>query len=206
MANILNPQFPLVLRQNRNTTNLGYGKYYPERAQVKTISLRGLCEHMASHQSIYSRDVIEGVITKMTSCLTELLAEGNPVKIDGLGTFEPVVESNKGGLTLTDLSNGRYNPQTAVKGVHIRFLPEGAQNDNITSVRFKEQCDFSTLGILEPIDLTPEETDASKKKWGHKIVPIDIFVAEQNAAANGSDSGNDSGNDSGSTPVSGDGD
>ena len=214
MANIMNPQFPLVLRQNRNTMNKGYGKYYPERAQVKTISLRGLCEHMASHQSIYSRDVIEGVITKMTSCLTELLAEGNPVKIDGLGTFDPVVESNKGGLTLADLSEGRYNPQTAVKGVHIRFLPEGAQNDKITSVRFKEQCDFSTIGILEPIDLTPDETDASKKKWGHKIVPIDIFVAEQNAGGNGNGnsgdsgaSGSDNGNDdSGSAPVSGDGD
>ena len=174
----MNPQFPLVLRQNRNSFNSGYGKFYPERAQVKTISLRGLCEHMASHQSIYSRDVIEGVITKMTTCLTELLSEGNPVKLDGLGTFDPVVESARGGISQKDIVDGKYNPLTLVKGVHIRFLPEGSENDKITSVRFKEQCDFSTLGILEPIDLTPEETDSKKKKWGYKTVPIDTWVSE----------------------------
>ena len=172
----MNPQFPLVLRQNRNSYSQAYGKYYAERATVKTISLRGLCEHMASHQSIYSRDVIEGVITKMTSCLTELLAEGNPVKIDALGTFEPVIESTKGGITEQDILDGKYNPQTVIKGVHIRFLPENADNDKITAPTFKSLCDFSTLGILEPIDLTPEETVPSKKKWGYKTVPLDVWI------------------------------
>ena len=179
MSNILNPQFPVVLRQNRNTYSNAYGKFYAERAQVKTISLRGLCEHMAGHQSIYSRDVIEGVITKMTSCLTELLAEGNPIKLDGLGTFEPVIETVKGGITEADLKAGKYNPLALVKGVHIRFLPEGSENDKITSVSFKNQCDFSTLGVLEPIDLTPEETVPAKKKWGYKTVPLDVWISQQ---------------------------
>ncbi len=31
----------------------------------------------------------------MSSCITELLSQGNPVKIDGLGTFVPTVESTK---------------------------------------------------------------------------------------------------------------
>ena len=189
MSNILNPQFPVVLRQNRNTYSSAYGKYYAERSQVKTISLRGLCEHMSGHQSIYSRDVIEGVLTKMASCMIELLSQGNPIKLDGLGTFEPVIETNKGGISAAELKAGQYNPQTLIKGVHIRFLPEGSDNDKITSVSFKAQCDFTTLGVLEPIDLTPEETVPAKKKWGYKTVPLDVWVSEQNTPASEPGSG-----------------
>ena len=181
MSNILSPQFPVVLRQNRNSYSSVYGKFYAERAQVKTISLRGLCDHMASHQSIYSRDVIEGVITKMTSCLTELLSEGNPVKLDGLGTFDPVIETVNGGISRDAILAGGYNPLTLIKGVHIRFLPEGSQNDKITAPTFKSLCDFSTLGVLEPIDLTPEQTDPKKKKWGYKTVPLDVWIAQEQA-------------------------
>ena len=83
------PQFEINLRQNDNTYTSAYGKYYPKAKEKQTISLRGLCDHMAEHNSIYGRDVIEGVLTKMQGCIVELLSEGNPVKIDGLGTFVP---------------------------------------------------------------------------------------------------------------------
>lgn len=188
MAQVNNPQFPLVLRQNRNTYSNAYGKYYVERAQVKTISMRGLCDHMASHQSIYSRDVIGGVVTKMASCLVELLSEGNPVKLDGLGTLDPQVETTKNGITEQDILDGKYNPQTLVAGIHIRFTPEGAEDDKITSREFKNKCSFNTLGILEPIDLTPQETVASKKKWGYKTVPFEVWAAEHGGTTGGSGS------------------
>ncbi len=197
MAQVNNPQFPLVLRQNRNTYSNAYGKFYAERAEVKTISTRGLCEHMASHQSIYSRDIIEGVITKMRSCLVELLSEGNPVKLDGLGTFDPQVENTKGGITEAAILAGNYNPLTLVKGVHIRFLPEGETNDDIRSTTFKDQCSFTTQGVLEPIDLTPEETDASKKKWGYKTVPLDVWIAQAQNASSAGGSGSSDGPNAG---------
>ena len=184
MSQVNNPQFPLVLRQNRNSFNSGYGKYYTERAQVKTISTRGLCDHMASHQSIYSRDVIEGVITKMRNCLVELLSEGNPVKLDGLGTLDPMVESTKNGISERDILEGKYNPQNQIAGIHIRFLPEGTQDDKLTSRVFKDKCSFTTLGVLEPVDLTPQETDPKKKDWGYKTVPLDVWVAEHSIQSN----------------------
>jgi len=52
------------------------------------------------------RDIIEGVLTKMSSCITELLSQGNPVKIDGLGTFVPTVESTKEGISKAELLEG----------------------------------------------------------------------------------------------------
>ena len=193
MAQVNNPQFPLVLRQNRNTYTSAYGKYYVERAPVKTISTRGLCEHMASHQSIYSRDVIEGVITKMRGCIVELLSEGNPIKLDGLGTFDPQVETTKNGISQQDIVDGKYNPQQLVAGVHMRFTPEGTEDDKLTSRVFKEKCSFTTQGVLEPVDLTPEETVPSKKKWGYKTVPLDVWIAEVTNASNSNSSSGNSG-------------
>ena len=90
---------------------------------------------MAGHNCIYGRDIIEGVFTKMSSCITELLSQGNPVKIDGLGTFVPTVESTKEGITKEALIEGKWNASTYVKAIHIRFRPEGSGEDDITSLR-----------------------------------------------------------------------
>ena len=80
-----NPQFQINVRKNLNLRSTSFGKYYPKAVEKETISLRGLCKHMAEHQSIYGRDIIEGVLKKMASCVIELLSQGNPVKLDGLG-------------------------------------------------------------------------------------------------------------------------
>ena len=77
---VKNPQFEINVRKNTNANNPGYGKYYPKAKEKQTISLRGLTNHMAGHNCIYGRDIIEGVLTKMSSCITELLSQGNPVK------------------------------------------------------------------------------------------------------------------------------
>ena len=82
---VQNPQFLINIRKNINANNPGYGKYYPKAVEKETITLRGLAKHMAEHQCVYSRDIIEGVLTKMASCMIELISQGNPIKIDGLG-------------------------------------------------------------------------------------------------------------------------
>jgi hypothetical protein len=68
-----------------------------------------------------------------------------------------------------------------VKGVHIRFRPEGVSDDNITSRTFKDMCALSTYGVEEKIDLTPEESDPSKKKFIKKVTPLEDWIAEQKA-------------------------
>ena len=64
---VKNPQFEINVRKNTNANNPGYGKYYPKAKEKQTISLRGLTNHMAGHNCIYGRDIIEGVLTKMSS-------------------------------------------------------------------------------------------------------------------------------------------
>ena len=75
------------LRQNKNVKNSGYGKYYPEVDVQATLSLKGFAKHMSDHGCIYGRDLIEGVLKKITQCLPELVSQGVPVRLDPLGTF-----------------------------------------------------------------------------------------------------------------------
>ena len=178
---VKNPQFEINIRKNINANNPGYGKYYPKAVEKETISLRGLCKHMAEHNSISGRDIIQGVLMKMSSCIAELLSQGNPVQIVGLGTFVPTIESTKEGITRAALLEGKWNATTYVKAVHIRFRPEGAAEDNITSVAFKDLCALSTYGVEEKIDLTPEETDPQKKQYIKKVTPLEDWIAEQKA-------------------------
>ena len=185
---VKNPQFGINLRKNDNQFNHGYGKYYPKAVEKETISLRGLTNHMAEHNSIYGRDVIEGVLTKMKGCVIELLSQGNPVKIDGLGTFTPTVEATKNGISKDDLLAGKWNASLYIKGIHIRFRPEGSGEEDITSVNFKNQCSLTTYGVEEKIDLTPEETDKSKKKFIKKVTPLADWIEEQNASSTNSGS------------------
>ena len=189
---VKNPQFEINVRMNENSSSSAFGKYYPKAVEKQTISLRGLCKHMSEHNSIYGRDVIEGVLTKMAGCIIELVSQGNPVKIDGLGTLVPTVESSKNGISREDLIAGKWNASSYVKAIHIRFRPEGTGDDDITSRNFKDQCALSTYGVEEKIDLTPEESDKSKKVFVKKITPLADWIAEQSAAS--TTSGGDSTN------------
>ena len=58
-----------------NSKNAGYGKYYPEVDTHTTLTLRGFAKHMSDHGSIYSLDLIEGVLKKITQCLPELIID-----------------------------------------------------------------------------------------------------------------------------------
>ena len=86
--------FQIALEQNTNDDSTAYGKWFGKTYSTSdTLSLRGLIERVAFDQSVYSRDIIEGVIDRLTTVMTELLTSGESVKWDGLGTFTPYVES-----------------------------------------------------------------------------------------------------------------
>ena len=181
---VKNPQFEINIRKNDNQYTAGYGQYYPKAVEKEAISLRGLTNHMAEHNSIYGRDVIGGVLTKMTSCITELLSQGNPVKIDGLGTFVPTIEAEKSGISKADILAGKWNPQTYVKAVHIRFRPENAVDDKITSRAFKNQCALSTKGVEEKYVISGTGTQQDPYVYGKRVTPLEDWIAQQKAAAN----------------------
>ena len=161
------------LRQNKNVKNSGYGKYYPEVDTQETLTLKGFAKHMSDHGSIYSLDLIEGVLKKITQCLPELISQGVPIRLDPLGTFLPTCSVDK---PLNDIPNMEgADPNDVVKGVHIRFLPYGVEDENITSRRFKQEyCSLEFRNIID----TQEVTVNGKKKKVTNLTPIETAIAK----------------------------
>ncbi len=177
------------LRQNKNSKNAGFGKYYPEVDTQTTLTLRGFAKHMSDHGCIYGLDLIEGVLKKITQCLPELISQGVPVRLDPLGTFLPTCSVDKPVLNIPAMEGA--DPNDVVKGVHIRFLPYGVEDDNITSRRFKDEyCSLEFRNIVESQEVTVE----GKKKKVQTLKPIATAIAEWKAA-NGSNGTTTGGNE-----------
>ena len=70
MALVNNPVMGINLRQNKNSKNAGYGKYYPEVDLQKTLTIRGFAQHLIDHGSKYSRGDIENILSMVTECDT----------------------------------------------------------------------------------------------------------------------------------------
>ena len=173
------------LRQNKNVKNAGYGKYYPEVDTQETLTLKGFAKHMSDHGSIYTLDIIEGVLKKITQCLPELISQGVPIRLDPLGTFLPTCSVDKPLNDIPDMEGA--DPNAVVKGVHIRFLPYGVEDENITSRRFKQEyCSLEFRNIID----TQEVTIDGKKKKVTNLTPIETAIAKwKEANGEGNQSG-----------------
>lgn len=146
------------VKKNMNTASKSYGQWFGRTKSLETLNTRRLAQHIAEHGSIYTPDVVYGVLEKFRSCLVEMLLESKKVKIDGLGTFYTTLES--GGA----VSKDKYNVQEHIKGLHIRFLPGQEQEANLSSRQFLKKAEFISIDALNAKpkesgdggDVTPE--------------------------------------------------
>ena len=130
--------------QNKNEHNAAYGKWYGRVKYLESLNTRKLSNHISKHGSIYTPDVVYGVMEKFRSCLLEMLLNSKKVKIEGLGTFYTTLECQKGGA----LTKEKFSILKDVKGLHIRFLPEQEQEQNISSREFLKQAEFINVESL----------------------------------------------------------
>jgi hypothetical protein len=182
------------LRQNKNKNNAGYGKYYPEVDQQKTLSLRGFAEHMVSHGCPHGRAIVEGVLMQITECLPELVAQGIPVQLGSLGIFYPTAEVAENGAVVSIAAMDGLNPSDIVKAIHIRFLPDSTKLDNLCGPKFKDACALELRNIVD----TKEVTVDGKKKKVQTLKPIATAVAEYKSGQSASSGTSQSGNTGGS--------
>ena len=138
------------LYQNKNHDSQAFGKWYAEPVVHSTLNLKGFARHIHEHNGTYRESVIKGVMGEMVECLTEMVSQGIGVKLDGLGTFKPTFEC-KGAPTADDFSVGEN-----ILGIHIRFLPEGTKDEELTSRKFKDKC---TLKRRFPESTKPDEPE-----------------------------------------------
>ena len=134
--------------QNQNEHNSAYGKWYGRVKYLESLNTRKLSNHIAEHGSIYTPDVVYGVMEKFRSCLLEMLLNSKKVKIEGLGTFYTTLECKKGGA----LTKDKFNINSNIDGLHIRFLPE--QEQNLSSREFIKQAEFIDVESLNKTEAT----------------------------------------------------
>ena len=202
-----NIAFLVNLRKNTVPGSDMEGRYYPEAESKETLTTKGFARHVSDHGgTLVSYELMQLVMSAIVKCLKEMMSQGQPVKLDGLGTFRPTVTSVKSGAASIEDAL-RMGVNNIVAGVNFIFIPENAQGEEITSKKFKEQCSLQFAYLVETI----KKTINGKEKSYTLRTPLSaygIIDAEADAEGGGSnDQGSGSGNtQSGDNTQSGGGD
>lgn len=170
------------VKQNQNEHNAAFGKWYAQIKSLETLNTRKLAQHISEHGSIYTPDVVYGVLEKFRSCLVEMLLESKKVKIEGLGTFYCTLENQKNGAAKKE----DFNVNKHLKALHIRFLPEQTTEENISSREFLKKAEFINVDTI----LKSSETASSSN------APSGDSGSSSNTGG-GSNSGGNNGGDNG---------
>ena len=128
----------------KDSESVMYGKWYARLKSIETLSIEKLAKHISEHGSVFTSDVVEGVMKKFKTCLLEMLLESKKVKVAGLGTFYLTCECQKGGADKEE----DFNVNQHLKALHIRFLPDQTQEDNLSSREFLKKADFVNIKTL----------------------------------------------------------
>jgi predicted histone-like DNA-binding protein len=118
------------LRQNTNSAiAAAFGKWYASPIVNETLDIDGLAEHMAAHNTPFSKGAIKGILTDMVACIKEELLGGNAVKIDDLAIFKVGIVSSAGCEVKSEYKASKY-----ISGVRLRALATGElSTGNLTS-------------------------------------------------------------------------
>ena len=173
--------FPVNLRRNQNQYNSAYGKYFAETDTKEPLNLKGFAKHISEHGKLVDYSMAVLVLQNIVGCLKEMAIQGQPVKLDGLGTFTPVIESD--GTKAVDsvekaLAAGLAN---LIAGVHLRFTPENSKGEKLTSRSLKKECTFKAAYVVA----SKEKTVNGKKVKYQEKIPISSFAVATAAASPG---------------------
>ena len=141
------------------------GKWFAKVKCTDTLDVRQMAKHISEHGSIYTQDVVLGVLEKFRTCILEMLLESKKVKIDGLGTLYCTIENTRGGAAKKE----DYNVGTHLRALHIRFMPEQQQEMNISSRQFLKKARFlniESIGSPSQTSTTGEENGSLTPNQG----------------------------------------
>ena len=134
--------------QNHNDKLSSNGKYYGRILHVDTLSTADICRHIQKHGSIYTADVVKGVVEKFVSCFEELLLEGHKLKLEGLGTFY-LSAKTKGEEKEEDFTAEN------IESVRVKFLPDQSKMSEYTSRTMRRKAQFVLLDTKDEEEEEP---------------------------------------------------
>ena len=84
-------QYSVSLQKNpiKGTT-----KAYGNLQLTGVVTINELADHMAEHNTVFSKGTIVGVLSDLGSCLRELILQGYKIKLGDIGSFEPTIRTH----------------------------------------------------------------------------------------------------------------
>ena len=181
-----------LLKQNKVKDSKINGKWWAHGKTIEVMNTRKMANHISEHGSIYTPDVVFGVLEKFRSCLLEMLLNSRRVKIDGLGTFFTTIENEPGGAARKE----DFSPQKNLKALHIRFMPDQEAETNISSREFIKKAEFVNAEAFAGMLTEDEPSNGSGSGSG----------SSQSGNSGGNTGGNSGGGNSGGGNTGGGGD
>ena len=142
--------------QNKNRKSSAYGKTYARMVPTGTLGTDEICDHIAKHGTIYTSDIVKGVVEKFINCFEELLLEGYKLKLDGLGTFYLSVKTEG---TETE---EEFIPNANIKKVRVAFLGDKAKSSEYATVVMTRKAQWRDVN-----DLTGSEGESAGSTGGN---------------------------------------
>ena len=108
--------YSVYMMQNPIHPEKGSLAYATPQVREK-LSTSKFISHVASHNTVFSKGTIKGVLADVACCLREQLLNGNKIQLDGLGTF---------GFTLSSQGAESLEKFTAtnIKKINVIFTPD----------------------------------------------------------------------------------
>lgn len=168
----------VVLYQNTNAKiKEAYNKWFPRVVNEETIGLEELAEHMASHNTPYSKGAILGMLTDAVGCVKELLLSGKNVKFPDLAIFSLGLKVKGGADNKEDWTVAKY-----IEGLRLRARATG---------------ELKTSNLDTTIKRVDVVKSSSSKNPSDDGTPGDTTPGGGNTPPTGGDTGTDAGTDSG---------
>jgi predicted histone-like DNA-binding protein len=153
--------------KNNNSTSKNYGQVYPRVFKRDGLNLKGFAKHISEHGSLVKYDLAVLVLQNIVECLKEMMIQGVPVKLDGLGIFSPGIQ----GTGVNTLE--QFDPQSQVKGIRINFRPESAgdEEDKLSKTALKKLAVFKANDLV----VTKYKMVGGKKKRYNERTPLSTY-------------------------------
>ena len=130
-----------VQRTPQTGENAGKQLWYATAVTDREMSFDEFVEHIASHNSPYSRGVVNGVLMDTLDCLQELILDGKSVRFSDLGLFS-LGMSSKGETTKKAVT------AQSIEDVHLIVRNTKAWSN----AELKKKCKLQEYGTYSATD------------------------------------------------------
>ena len=180
----------ISLYQNNNEKSQAYQKWYPRVVAEETIGLDELAEHMASHNTPFSKGAIKGILTDAVVCTKELLLLGKNVKFPDLAIFSIGLKVKGGADTKENYSVAKF-----IIGLKLRARATGELSSANLDTTIKRVDAVKSSSSKNPSD---DGTTGDTTPGGGNTTPSGGGTTPSGGdTPGGGDTGTDSGTDSG---------